>query len=73
MWAFRYQPVAIRSQAVDSGASKASTVWRQLATATGGYVRPASNSAVQCVANLPYTPPVAFSQLSLGVREQPGC
>ncbi|MCE2751785.1 MAG: hypothetical protein LW720_07820 [Pirellula sp.] len=30
--AIRSQAVAIRCQAVDSGASKASTVWRQVAT-----------------------------------------
>jgi hypothetical protein len=29
--------VAIRCQAVEESASKASTVWRQVATATGGY------------------------------------
>ena len=29
--------VAIRCQAVDGSARKASTVWRQVATATGGY------------------------------------
>jgi hypothetical protein len=32
------QVVAIRCQAVDGRASNASTVWRQVATATGGYV-----------------------------------
>ena len=29
--------VAIRCQAVEGSARKASTVWRQVATATGGY------------------------------------
>ena len=32
--------VAIRCQAVDSGASKASTVWRQVATSGDRWLRP---------------------------------
>ena len=40
--------VAIRCQAVEGSASKASTVWRQVATATGGYGGMRRIVAIRC-------------------------